>query len=428
MPQILPFKGLHFNPEKIKDISKVVSPPYDIISAQMQEELYKASPCNIVRIILDKILSEDNENNNRYTRAAQFFSQWQKEQILIQDSLPAVYTYEYYYMHKGEKKKLTGFMAICKLEELGNGSIKPHEMTFRGPIEDRLKLMKACMADTEPIYCLHTNPEVTKIISDAEKENLFDFQEGSSKRHIIKKITKNKVLRKVTGELAKSPVYIADGHHRYTTALEFSKEMHAKTKEQKTMPYDYMMMLFADINDSSILVMPTHRIIPNPKMPLAEFLENLKQLFIITEIKTDSHETLLAELAKNRDVHALGLCTEKKFYIVIPKDENIVMQYGEAGYGDSGKSVQWNLLDVSILSSIVIKHCLKMETHNDNDILYTRDAGEAIAKAGTNGIAFLLNPTHIQDVKTIADLNETMPHKSTYFFPKPLSGLVIYRF
>ena len=416
MPDVLPFRALHYNQEKIKDIQSVVAPPYDIISNSMQDELYNKSQYNIVRIILGKILKDDTEKDNRYTRAKNFLSEWMKNKILVYDNSATFYIYEQSFEINNTKKKLSAFIGICRIEDFENGNIKPHERTFKAPIKDRLMLMHECMANPEPIYCLYSNPKVTDAIKESNKDVLFDFNENT-KKHVLSRIQDNYTIERISKEMIDTPIYIADGHHRYQTALEFSREMQRGNKS--IMPYNYIMMLLADIQDDSIIILPTHRVIQ--KKVQIDF-DKVKQFFDVIELGNDPN-ALLRGLEKNKELHSIGLSIADQYYIIVLKDIELITEYAQK----NKKSILWNSLDVSILDNIIIQDILGMENYDDNDIIYTRDCNVAI-RLSSKGVAFLLKPPKIEEVKKIADMKETMPHKSTYFYPKPLSGLVLYKF
>ena len=416
----MPFKGIHYNTEKIR-IQSVVSPPYDIIPDSMQEELYKKSPYNFVRIILGKILPDDNEQNNRYTKSAMLLTQWRKEDIIAQDEETSFYIYEQGFDFHGEKRILRGFISLCRLEEFGKGGILPHEKTFKAPIQDRLNLMRACKANPEPIYCLYSNGSITKILQSERGEKILEFTGENGIWHRVLRLTDKEILNRITTEMLKSTIYIADGHHRYQTALEFSREEHLKNYNPLTMPSDYIMMLLADINDNAVTILPTHRVIKTPAVPLSDLLKSAEEFFIIKEHHSINGERIIHELAKCMRKHAIGLIADGTGYIMMPRSEELILEYM-----DKNNSKAWNLLDVAVLENLIFRKIMGMDNYDERDMLYTRDADEAVKNAG-GGMAFLLNPTGISEVRSIADNRETMPHKSTYFFPKPLSGLVFYK-
>ena len=418
MPEIIPFKGVAFDKAKV-NVAKVVSPPYDIIPADLLESLYSRDEHNFVRLILGKINPDDNSNNNRYTRTRKLFDEWLSQGIFRQDKEPAFYIYEMEFLHNGDKKKVTGFIGLCTVEDYFTGSIKPHERTFRGPIEDRYKLIDATQSNLEPIYCIYSNKKISSLLSSGKRDNVFEF-EFDGIRHRMIKVSDKKILSAITDEFSKTNLYIADGHHRYQTALEYSKFAREKNSSSGKLPSDYIMMLIADINDNSVLILPTHRIVRQLKIPFNSLLGRLSEYFIVEELG-NFLGSAVSNLESYSDEHAFVMSLDGKFFLLRTKDNFLES-------GDNTKSKEWNSLDVSIFDNLIMKEVLGMHSHDDKDVLYSRDAKDAVRLAGKEGAAFLLNGTKLESVMKIADNKEAMPHKSTFFYPKPLSGLVVYKY
>ncbi len=420
MPEIKPFNGVIFNTRKV-DIAKVVSPPYDVIPADLQESLYSIDEHNFVRLILGKIFSDDSEQDNRYLRAKKTFQDWLSNDILSQDSEPVFYVYEMEFVHKGEKRKFAGFVGLCKVEDYFTGSVKPHERTFRGPIQDRFKLIEASQTNFEPIYCIYFNKKISSLLLAGKSEKVFEFDYDSVKHRLIR-LSDKKIVSEISSEMRKTPLYIADGHHRYQTALEYSKYAREKlgSNAKEDLPSDFIMMLIADINNNSVLILPTHRIVKHLKVPLAELIKKLENYFIVEEIGNFLRNAV-GQLESYPDEHAFVMAINGNFYLLRAK-ENFL------DFKDAEKSDAWNSLDVSIFDNLIMNKVLGMHSHDDKEVLYSRDASDAVKLAGKEGIAFLLNSTKLEDVMIIADNKEAMPHKSTFFYPKPLSGLVVYKY
>src|SRR5208283_3550955 len=277
MANIIPFKVLLYNPEKVSG-DDVTAPPYDVITPDYKETLYRKSPYNIVRIDSGKIMEGDTDASNKYTRARDLLVQWVKEEILVRDDTPAFYGYEIDYLFSGERKQLKGILALVKIEELGKG-IYPHEETHSKPKADRLNLMKACFANISPIYSLYNSPDkiVSTILRDIHKAPFISGTDADGARHSIFKITDKSQIKSIVGELNDKPIFIADGHHRYEVALEFKKEMGAKEG-----PWDYVMMFLANMADEGITILPAHRLVRGLKEN--DIFEKLASDFDITKL------------------------------------------------------------------------------------------------------------------------------------------------
>ncbi|MCK5506361.1 MAG: DUF1015 domain-containing protein, partial [Thermodesulfovibrionia bacterium] len=230
MAEVIPFKGILYDPQKV-DASSVMAPPYDIVTPEFKEVLYKRSSHNIIRIDFGKDDAGDNENENRYTRASSSLNEWLKQEILIKDTEPAFYFYEASYQINGQKKKLRGFLGIVKIEELGSGKIHPHEMTHSKPKTDRLNIIRFCEANISPIFSLYSSPErrASSILEKLSEEKPFiEAKNGDDFIHRLWRISDKASIETIKKEMSDKEILIADGHHRYETALEFKNEMDKK--------------------------------------------------------------------------------------------------------------------------------------------------------------------------------------------------------
>ncbi|MCK5504028.1 MAG: DUF1015 domain-containing protein, partial [Thermodesulfovibrionia bacterium] len=255
MATVIPFKGTLYNPQKV-DGSASMAPPYDIVTPELKEDLYKKSPYNIIRIDFGKDNDEDNNDENRYTRASKFLGDWLKEGVLISDLESSFYCYEIGYEINGLKKKTRGFLGAVKIEEPGSGKIHPHEMTYSKPKSDRLNILKYCHANTSPIFSLYSSEEKTasSILERVAREKAFiEADNGDGFRHRLWRISDSASIETIKREMASKDIFIADGHHRYETALEYKKDMeakgHLKTGEE---PFNYVMMFLANIEDGGL--------------------------------------------------------------------------------------------------------------------------------------------------------------------------------
>ncbi len=477
MAVVIPFKGLRYNLERVKELADVVTPPYDVIDKTAQDRYYKHHPYNIIRLEYGKTYSGDDETNNRYSRAAAEFNSWLKEQVLTPETHPALYLYEQEFTVNGERKTRSGFICGIKLEAYEKGIVLPHEETIPKHKADRLDLMRACRANFSPIFGLYADPEikVDKTLREAVKDAAPDvtFTDETGETHRLWIITDTGTINKVQQAMADRRIFIADGHHRYETALNYKREREtqgegctengtvAVTSSCHTLPdgsvtgacqadhaYNYVMATLVNLYDPGLVVLPTHRLVKNVTgLDKDRLLERLKENFILEEYPLASDRSnfreflrLLAERsrvdhskgrtameagspAKNHmfglyigegRLYLLSLIDEKALYRMMPED----------------KSPAWQGLDVSVLHTMIIeKHlgiCGELRAKAEH-ITYTREEEDALVAvdAGKYQLAFFLNPTLVEEVTAVAANGDKMPQKSTFFYPKLITGLVV---
>jgi len=423
MAIIKPFKGYLYNTESIKDISSVLAPPYDVISPEMQTELYSKSDYNMVRLILGK---DEDGPDSRYKKAKAILDDFIKRDILTRDKEPCIYVYDQEYEAPEGRKNRTGFIGLMKLEDPNDSKVLPHEHTFSNPKKDRLKLIKSVRANLSLIFTIFDD-EGEKVIGVLDKVSsgkpLYDVDyEGVRQR--LWRISDVNVISKIQETMKGKQVFIADGHHRYETALAYRDYAAQKTKRSGEQPHDYAMMYFAPLIKTRLTILATHRVIKDAGgLSSTEMLGRLSQCFDIEKIK--SLKDLTFARANRSDVFSCGIVTGKKdYYILRLKDskdvDNII---------SVDKSKEWKRLDVTVLHHLILEHILKIK-EKDGNIAYTRDAKWAVSKvdSGQYACCFLLDPTGLHEVRQIASKGEKMPHKSTFFYPKLLSGIVINKF
>jgi uncharacterized protein (DUF1015 family) len=433
MARIFPFRGIRYDLEAVGDIARVVAQPYDKIDSRLQELYYRRHPSNIVRIIKGKTFSEDNEQENQYTRARGFLNDWLQKRILQQDRVPTLYIYdESYRLPSGDDRQRRGLIALAELEELGKGGVIPHERTLAGPKADRLKLMQATGAQFGQIFMLYSDPEnkINRFLDRGTADPpLYDFRddsEGEGVNHRLWAVTQPEVVQGVVGEMADKSLFIADGHHRYETALNFRNEMREKGIKcrEGSENYNNRMVTFVNFEDEGLTILPTHRAIHSLKnFNPASFFSRLREYFDLREIR--SLESLLARIREGKAGHVFGLYDGNQYFLIGlkpgEKPETII----------PGKhSPAWKNLDVAILHTLILDHLLgigakELEAHTN--VRYYRSAREAEeqAKSGQAQLVFFLNPTRASQVKEVAGEGDKMPPKSTDFFPKILTGLVM---
>ncbi len=440
MSTLHPFKGIHYNQKVIKDIEKVLAPPYDVISPAYQDELYKRDPANIVRLILAK---EGAGKDARYKDAANDFKNWRAENILEKEEEPSIYFYTQEYSVGGVKHLRKGFIAARDLEEFGKGSIYPHEKTLSGPKKDRLKLMKALKCNLSSIFAIFSDSDLkpnqrpANLLAEAAKGKtpLIEATDDDGIINRVWVIDDRSVIEKLSASMEGRPVFIADGHHRYETALNYRDFMHSENDAPG--PYDSIMMYFSSMDDEGMVVLPTHRAIHSlNRFNGEDLLRYCEEYFFIDDFFFDDR---MEPLAKDRFLDKLyggsepsksvsfGLYIKgmDSYYILTLKDIKMLDRLFDKGLPEVYKT-----LDVTILHSLILErilHISQSAQEKKTNIKYIKDLDEAIdeVRDGDMQMVFLMNPTKIEQVKAVAEAGLVMPQKSTYFYPKLLTGLTI---
>ena len=422
MATVIPFKGTLYNPQKV-DGSASMAPPYDIVTPELKEDLYKKSPYNIIRIDFGKDNDEDNNDENRYTRASKFLGDWLKEGVLISDLESSFYCYEIGYEINGLKKKTRGFLGAVKIEEPGSGKIHPHEMTYSKPKSDRLNILKYCHANTSPIFSLYSSEEKTasSILERVAREKAFiEADNGDGFRHRLWRISDSASIETIKREMASKDIFIADGHHRYETALEYKKDMeakgHLKTGEE---PFNYVMMFLANIEDGGLTLLPTHRIVEidsdiNAKTVLAKYFD-IEKISMESMSEKQARRQMLEAIRNKAHSFGLFLTNANTYYTMSFNGSGLELDLPEC----------LKNLDVTVLHKLIFEKLLRI-----NHFEYEMDPDTAVdrARKGSFEAVFFLNSTEIHKVKEVAFAGHRMPPKSTYFYPKLLTGMVIYKF
>lgn len=436
MIKVSPLKGITYNLDKV-DIKNVIAPPYDVISEQDQEKLYNLSENNIVRLILGKIYKDDNDNNNRYTRAADDFHSWLETGALKKSSKPCIYYYiQEYTTDKGEFVSRKGFIARNRIEDFASGNVLPHEYTMGGPKADRLKVMKASKANFSQVFMLYSDPEkqVDKAFILPEKA-FIDVTDPQGVRNIVYIIDDQAVINKVCALMTDKTLLIADGHHRYETAIAYRNYMREQNPDFKEDDkFNFVMSYFTNLDDENLKVFPTHRIITR-KLNATELLKDLKQYFDIEEFsfnksnKNDVRTEFTKEIEKRAEkniVFGAYFKNVDKYYLISLREKEIVNQILE----DRNVPDVLKKLDLSVLHKVVITDILGFSEEDQmkqNGIAYIKKEDEAIEAVENNAaeVVFIMASPKIQDIKEVSKAGFRMPQKSTYFYPKLLSGLVL---
>jgi uncharacterized protein (DUF1015 family) len=432
--QIKPFKAFRFDKMVVGDIGNCITPPYDVISDEQREHLYKKNEYNIVRIIKGKTNTSDNGDDNQYTRAADYLNKWIQQGALKQDTVDTIYGYVQDFELSGVQFQRLAFIAMAKLEEFGE-IVRPHEQTLNKPMLDRLSLKKATKADFGLVFMLYEDEQEIsdKIIEQATTtEPLIDFTDEQNVRHRLFPITAEGDIQQIVNMMKTKSCIIADGHHRYTTGLTYSKENDNPSAK-------YQMLGFANISHKGLIVLATHRLAGNlENFSFEKLITDLKENFDITEFKFDSaqnkidaRQKMLAKMKTehDNDKNAFGIYgANNAFYVAVLKDKQAM----DSVVPD--KSAAWRTLDVSILHKLILEQILGIDEERlakGENLQYVKDTPNAIddsisqVDSGNKQAAFFMNPVKMQQLKLVTDAGERMPQKSTYFYPKIFTGLTI---
>jgi uncharacterized protein (DUF1015 family) len=438
MAEIRPFRGVRYNPAKLKDLSAVVSPPNDIISPQQQDSLYQSSEYNFVRIEYNREQPEDNNQDNRYTRAAANIMNWMKEGILKQDEAAAFYLHAHSFFSQGRNYLRRDILTAVKLEEWDSKVIRPHENIIPRAKSDRMSMLRACQANTSPVLAMYADPRkvIAGVISQQEKGlPIIDFRDPWGEGHKVWAVTQAEAIKKIENEIAQQPLYIADGHHRYDSALTYRHEMAGQTKTiNSSSGYNYVMTSLIDFADPGLVILPTHRLVKGlSKAALMELKSGLAAFFEMQDIplqasgswpKVDSFLSGLTPQMPEVNLGIYGLAGDAVTILTL-RDAKITGELMPPFHGDLYKK-----LDVSLVDHIILEKLLGYDKEKENILItYTHDRAEAISlvKGQEYQLAFLLNPVGPEIIKGIADVGDRMPRKSTYFYPKAPAGLVFYQ-
>ena len=438
MAEIRPFRGLRYQAGQVDDLAGVIAPPYDIISPDEQRALHARSPHNVVRLEYGEAHDDDSEANNRYTRAAATLARWLASGVLVQDDRPAFYVYDQQFEHDGARYRRRALLTRVRLEEWAKATVRPHEHTMAQPKQDRLRLLRACRANLSPVFALYRDPQgaVSSALQDAiTGRDPVAVAEGAKERHTLWPLSEERVQRWLEQQLAPATLYIADGHHRYETALAYRDERRAVAASWTGQEAEnFVLAGLTAAEDPGLLILPIHRLVQLPQVD-DSVLERLRQHLAVEEITpTQSHgqaapHRLLELVAeRGRSASAFGLCWpgERLFLLASEDPQGLV-----AHFCPECPTV-WRSLDVAVLQFVLLEAILGIDAkpiEEGGSLALAPDAHEAWqqVQAGHYSAAFLLNPVPVEKVLAVADAGQRMPPKTTFFYPKLATGLVINR-
>lgn len=423
MTKIAPLKAIRYNQDKIADLSRVVCPPYDVISPQAQQYYHDTNPYNFIHILL----GQDIPGEDKYKRAANYFNEWLKERVLTQEENPSIYLYSQQYTVKGEKKTRIGFIARLGLDE-DNRCVFGHEHTHLEAKEDRLKLVKAVKANLSPIFVVFADKKriIQRIYNEyAQKAPIIDISDEDKVAHRIWRVDSPELITSIQTIMSGENVFIADGHHRYEVSCVYRDLMRSKFGTLKgDESFNYTMAYFTNTDPRNLAIMPIHRLVKlKSENDIKTLFTSATDYFSLEEIKDKNKFFFLMEKVGGTE-HVLGVYVNKRYWLFRLKNVGILDKI------ISDKPKDYRSLDVSVLNYLILKKILKFDLEDKGNISFNPKAEELIEQVDNKPglIAFFLNPVRIQQVMSVALSGNKMPPKSTYFYPKVLSGLVINKF
>ena len=424
MAQVKPFNAVYYNQARFGDCSNLPCPPYDVISPKHHDYYHALSPYNFIHILLGK----DNPGENKYQRAGDTFREWIKNKVLIQSERPAVYFYSQQYSIRGEKKVRMGFIALLRLEDKGS-SVFGHENTRSQAKEDRLKILKKTNANLSPIFVVFKDKK--RVIQRVFEQHIsgrpafIEVTDTEKTTHLLWSIEDPGILEFIQSGMKKEDVFIADGHHRYEVSCAYRDEMRKKLgdKFSEDASFNYTLSYFTSADQRGLSIMPIHRLLKLPKnIDLDDFLKSLRKYFDVEKVKEKERFFFLLEKSGFSE-HVLGMYKNKNYWLLRLKNIKILDK------AMSGRPKEYRLLDVAILNQLIFKDVLKYNLEDKDNLKYSPYPDEFIGAVDSDPltIAFFLNPVKIEQIMAVALGGDKMPPKSTYFYPKVLSGLVIHK-
>jgi uncharacterized protein (DUF1015 family) len=435
MANIHPFRAFRYDPQQVS-LPQVVTQPYDKITPARQDQYYAANQHNLVRIILGRRKEKDDAKNNVYSRAAGYFRGWREQGILRQDTLPSIYVYSQLFTLPGSATKLErrGFIAVGRIEDYSAGVVYRHEQTLAKPKADRLDLLRATRGHFGQLFMLYEDSGQIDSMLANPGDPVISVEDEYGVLHRVWQVSDEQVIQSVQGAMSNKKLIIADGHHRYETALTYRNERRAAEAsaagQTGTAPYEFVMMTFVNMNSPALLILPTHRVVRGLLSFSEETFRSASRAFFDVEdidgsIDGPRASAILRESGR-AGTSILAVTAKRAFLLHHPNPS-------AAATGFAALSVRQQELDVVQLHKCLLEKVLNLSeesVHNQQNLSYVRDAAEALSQvrdaSAPADIAFLINPCRMSQVRDIAFAGEVMPQKSTDFYPKLLSGLTIY--
>ena len=433
MADILPFRALRYDLSKVK-AGEVMTQPYDKITPAMQDQYYADSPYNLVRVILGKPQSNDNGIENVYTRAAACLRQWQAEGILKRDAEPSLYVYVQRFKVPGDSGGVEierrGFIALGRVEDYDRKVVYRHEQTLSKPKADRLNLLQTTQAHCEQIFMLYSDPadEIAKLLKQ-DAPPAIELRDEYGVLHQLWKVSDPATVAAAKAKMTDKKLIIADGHHRYETALNYRNQMRQQIngKGDADAPYERVVITFVNMDSPGLVILPTHRVVFGlENFSIFEMVAELRDYFEVEDIGEVSDVGAAVQRLREagKDGTALLAVTAHSAFLLRARKDVQPARLKDLSPAQRG-------LDVVQLHKTILEEILGMSEEDiraQKHLKYVRDAAEAVeeVKTGSAQVTFLMNPVRIEQMRDIAFAGEVMPQKSTDFYPKMLSGLTIY--
>ena len=421
MPNLVPFRAIRYQLDQASDLGQVLAPPYDVISPAQQDELYHQHPHNVIRLELAHARAGGGYAS-RYQAASETFQQWLREGVLAQDTQPALYLYRQAYRLAGEQHHRTGVFGLVELEPWEARSVRPHEGTLSAPKADRLELMRACRANLSPVFGMFCDPRqhAAQVFLQAEQDApLAQALDPGHSEHTLWAVTDPLMIKALQAVLSEQPIYIADGHHRYETALAFREEMQRQFPDAPpTAPFNYVLMLLVSTDDPGLVILPTHRVV----LDLTDQMMERMRAQIAQHFEVE--ERPFTPATRHEEAHGvmrtLSRACSGGCFALYPGD-------GRYQILTLKEPPSAGVHDVTLLHTLLIEPTLGQVGPNEGRIVYLTDeeAAARLVDEAPGRAAFFLNPTNIEQVQRAADAGQRLPGKSTYFYPKVPTGLVI---
>ncbi|MFC2013058.1 DUF1015 domain-containing protein [Chloroflexota bacterium] len=430
MAEIFPFRGIRYNQSLINDLSAVICPPYDIINPQAEAELRGRSKYNFIRLEMPRDTAED-----KYTHAAAILERWLEQDVLKPDRKPAVYLYDHCFSCQGKEYTRRSIITSVRLEGWDKGVVRPHEGILTRPKDDRLKLLGALKANTSPILTLFEDcgRQIASVLAEAEqKQPAVTLSSADGESHSIRPVTEKRIINRISACLADWPLYIADGHHRYESALAYRRERRAAASSVSgDEPFNFVMMALTDFADPGLIVLPPHRLVRGiSRADLGRLLDKLKVFFAVKTLPLNKPDVwqrvdkLLSEESDRICLALFGLAADK-IHVLQLRDLTAASRMMPHFHSEL---YQW--LDVCIVDHVILENMLGVDSDSGRqDLTYSCSRQDAVDSVldGEYQLAFLLRPVKPKVIKAFADAGDRMPRKSTYFYPKLPSGLILRR-
>jgi uncharacterized protein (DUF1015 family) len=430
MAEVRPLRGLRYAREKVGDLAQVVTPPFDVISKEAQARYYGRSPYNVIRLELGRTLPTDNTLDNVYTRAAATLAEWRLQGILREDTIPAYYMYQQSFKHDDQQLTRTSLLARVRLEPWSARVILPHEHTLAKARDDRLQLYRACAANFSPIMSMYEDPQgrMRRLLSSYAARPEIQFIDEAGEEHCLHPITDAQQIALIQDFFAPRQLYIADGHHRYETALNYRAEILEQRKElHPDDAVNFALMALIDVDDPGWLVLPTHRLLSGLDHTALEQLapERLARYFTVQALDSSTPTAILQRLAQAEQ--------QRPSFVLLTNEQALLLGVNEQGrqhMQSSGHSSAWNELDVAMLQRLLLEALLELSAADmtaGKYVSFTHEPEQAFqaVRQSEAQAALLLNGTPLRQVCAVAQADDRMPQKSTYIYPKLITGLVI---